>query len=56
MYNIFRDCFQPNIKFRQRLAYIFAAPGYSHDGSRKSSKDLKTEFMKSKQFQSKASN
>mgnify|MGYP001092630520 FL=1 len=49
MYNIFKDCFQPNIKFHQRLAYIFAAPGYSHDGSRKSSKDLKVEFMKNKQ-------
>ena len=56
MYNIFRDCFQPNIKFHQRLAYIFAAPGYSHDGSRKSSKDLKTEFMRSKQLESKVSN
>ena len=56
MYNIFRDSFQPNIKFHQRLAYIFAAPGYSHDGSRKSSKDLKTEFMRSKQFESKGFN
>ena len=43
--NILKDVFQPGIKFHQRLAYIFAPPGYSHDGSRKGSKALKVEYI-----------
>jgi len=43
--NIFKDAFQPGLKFHQRLAYIFAPPGYSHDGSRKDSKTLKAEYI-----------
>jgi sterol desaturase/sphingolipid hydroxylase (fatty acid hydroxylase superfamily) len=45
LYNIFKDAFQPGLKFHQRLAYIFAPPGYSHDGSRKGSKDLKADYV-----------
>ncbi|MEP3888990.1 MAG: sterol desaturase family protein [Hellea sp.] len=43
--NILKDAFQPGIKFHQRLAYIFAPPGYSHDGSRKGSKAIKADYV-----------
>jgi len=45
LFNILKDALQPGIKFHQRLAYIFAPPGYSHDGSRKGSKALKAEYI-----------
>ena len=45
LFNILKDAVQPGLKFRQRLAYIFAPPGYSHDGSRKGSKALKAEYV-----------
>ncbi len=38
---IWHDVFQPNISIKQRLLYIFGAPGYSHDGSRQTSKLLR---------------
>ncbi len=41
---IFKDAFGPNLSFKQRLGYIFALPGYSHDGSRQTSDQIKTEF------------
>jgi len=44
---ILKDAVQPGLKIHQRLAYIFAPPGYSHDGSRKGSKALKAEFVES---------
>ena len=43
--NILKDTVQPGLKFHQRLAYIFAPPGYSHDGTRKGSKALKAEYV-----------
>jgi len=43
--NIFKDAFQTGLTLRQRLGYIFAPPGYSHDGSRKGSKALKADFV-----------
>jgi len=43
--NIFRDAFQPKLKFRHRLGYIFGPPGYSHDGSRKGSKQIKADYV-----------
>ena len=45
LFNILKDAFQPGLKFHQRLAYIFAPPGYSHDGTRKGSKALKAEYV-----------
>ena len=38
---IWQDVFQPGISFKQRLLYIFGPPGYSHDGSRDTSKTLR---------------
>ena len=43
--NIFKDVAAPGLKLGQRLGYIFAPPGYSHDGSRKGSKALKQDFV-----------
>lgn len=42
---ILKDAFQPGISFTNRLGYLFAKPGYSHDGSRKSSAQLKQDFI-----------
>ena len=39
----FRDALQSGITVKQRIAYILAPPGWSHDGSRKSSHDIKRE-------------
>lgn len=35
------DVFQPEINPHQRFQYLFGPPGYSHDGSRKTSKELR---------------
>jgi len=40
---IFKDAFAPGLKFSERFKYVFAPPGYSHDGSRKTSKQIKAE-------------
>lgn len=45
MFNVFRDALRPGLKFRERLGYVFAPPGYSHDGSRKGSKAIKLEYI-----------
>jgi sterol desaturase/sphingolipid hydroxylase (fatty acid hydroxylase superfamily) len=42
-----RDAAAPGLSWRQRLAYLFAPPGWSHDGSRKGSEALKAEFVES---------
>ncbi len=36
-----KDLFQPNITLKQRFNYLFGPPGYSHDGSRKTSEDMR---------------
>lgn len=41
---LFRDVLQPGLTLRQRLAYAFAPPGWSHDGSRQTSADLKAAY------------
>ena len=41
---IWNDAKQPNIDWRQRLKYIFYSPGWSHDGSRKTSKQIQQEI------------
>ena len=37
---IWKDITQKKITPKQRLSYLFGPPGYSHDGSRKTSKEL----------------
>ncbi|MEO1000403.1 MAG: hypothetical protein AAFW69_07350, partial [Pseudomonadota bacterium] len=41
---LFRDVTRPGLTLRQRFAYAFAPPGWSHDGSRKTSRELKAEY------------
>lgn len=41
---IFRDAFGPGLTLRQRLGYVFAPPGYSHDGSRQGSEEILAEW------------
>jgi len=45
LYNILKDATTPKLKLSQRLGYLFGPPGYSHDGSRKGSKDIKQDFV-----------
>ena len=39
-----RDLLRPGLSARERLAYAFARPGWSHDGSRRTSLELKAEW------------
>lgn len=41
---IFRDAFGPGLTLRQRFGYVFAPPGYSHDGSRQGSEEILAEW------------
>ncbi len=43
--DMFRDAAGPGLTLRQRLAYLFAPPGWSHDGSRKGSGELKADYV-----------
>ncbi len=43
--DMFRDAFQPGLKLTERLAYLVAPPGWSHDGSRKGSEALKADYV-----------
>ncbi len=43
---IAKDVMAADLTWRQRLAYIFAPPGWSHDGSRKGSRELKADFVR----------
>lgn len=38
---IWTDMTQPNIPFKARLQYLFGPPGWSHDGSRKTSRQMR---------------
>jgi sterol desaturase/sphingolipid hydroxylase (fatty acid hydroxylase superfamily) len=40
-----KDATRSRLTMPQRLAYLFARPGYSHDGSRKTSVELKADFV-----------
>jgi sterol desaturase/sphingolipid hydroxylase (fatty acid hydroxylase superfamily) len=44
--SIFKDMAKPGLTLRERLMYMFAAPGWSHDGSRKTSWDLKAQYVR----------
>lgn len=43
--DMFRDARQPGLTTGERLAYLFAPPGWSHDGSRKGSEALKADHV-----------
>lgn len=43
---MFKDAFAPGISFGARLRYLFMPPGWSHDGSRKGSQELKADYVK----------
>ena len=45
MINIFKDASQKGLTLSQRFAYVLAPPGYSHDGSRKGSKQIKADYV-----------
>ena len=38
---IFKDVFQPNITLKERINYIVGPPGYSHDGTRMTSEEMR---------------
>ncbi|MCE0506376.1 sterol desaturase family protein [Roseivivax sp. GX 12232] len=42
---IFRDVTRPGLSWRARLAYAFAPPGWSHDGSRDTSAAIKEKHL-----------
>ncbi|MCG6856790.1 MAG: sterol desaturase family protein [Salaquimonas sp.] len=42
-----KDAFSPGLTFGERLRYLFMPPGWSHDGSRKGSDDLKADYVRS---------
>lgn len=44
-WGIAKDVFGPKRPLKARLAYILAPPGWSHDGSRQSSEDIKREYF-----------
>lgn len=43
---MFSDAFLPGLTLRQRILYLFAPPGWSHDGSRKTSERLKADYVR----------
>lgn len=45
MFNTIYDVFRPGLKISERFLYAFAPPGYSHDGSRKGSLEIKQEYV-----------
>jgi sterol desaturase/sphingolipid hydroxylase (fatty acid hydroxylase superfamily) len=40
---ILKDCFQKDISWKDRWGYVFGPPGWSHNGSRKTSNELREE-------------
>ena len=42
---ILKDAFSSGLTLRQRISYVFAPPGYSHDGSRDTSRSLKAAYL-----------
>ncbi len=42
---VIKDILQPGVRFIDRLKYLFLPPGYSHDGSRQSSEDIKADYV-----------
>ena len=42
---LFRDALQPGLRLRERLAYAFGPPGWSHDGSRDTTEQIKAKHL-----------
>ena len=42
--NIFKDICKPGLSLKSRFMYLFGPPGWSHDGSRKMSTDIKQDY------------
>ncbi len=42
--DMIRDAVRPGLRWRERLGYIFGPPGWSHDGSRKTTKQMQAEL------------
>jgi sterol desaturase/sphingolipid hydroxylase (fatty acid hydroxylase superfamily) len=40
-----KDAARPGLTFKQRAAYLFAPPGWSHDGSRKTTEAIKAGYV-----------
>ncbi|MBS1628050.1 MAG: sterol desaturase family protein [Bacteroidetes bacterium] len=40
---IVKDILQPNLSFKQKIKYLFGPPGWSHNGSRKTSEKMREE-------------
>jgi sterol desaturase/sphingolipid hydroxylase (fatty acid hydroxylase superfamily) len=47
--NIAQDLKQKNLTWKDRLGYLFCVPGWSHDGSRKTTKSMQLEWHLQKQ-------
>jgi sterol desaturase/sphingolipid hydroxylase (fatty acid hydroxylase superfamily) len=45
-WGILRDAVQPGLRWADRLRYVLAAPGFSHDGSRRDSHMIKADFLR----------
>lgn len=45
-FGMLKDVFSPGLTLRQRLLYMIAPPGWSHDRSRKTSEDLKADYVR----------
>lgn len=43
---MFADATRPGITFKQRLGYLFAPPGWSHDGSRDDTAKIKADYVR----------
>ena len=44
--DMFKDASQPGLTFGQRFNYLIKPPGWSHDGSRKTSVELKRDYVR----------
>ena len=45
MWGAIKDVFKPKLTLVQRMKYLFAPPGWSHDGSRKASAHIKADYV-----------
>ena len=43
--DMFKDAAQPGLTLKQRLGYLVAPPGWSHDGSRKGTEAIKADYV-----------
>ncbi len=48
---IYRDVKNSDLKFAEKIAYLFGPPGYSHDGSRQTSKQLQQSKTDTSEFE-----